>query len=65
MVAAAHVAGSGYHGEARVDDDELGYEPLADDAIAEARRKLQAALEPRGLWDPERFGLWTVLVCSY
>ena len=26
-----------------------------------AREKVRAVLEPLGLWDPEKFGIWTAL----
>lgn len=36
---------------------------LAPPDVAAAREELRAALEPLGLWDGQKFGLWAVLVC--
>jgi hypothetical protein len=66
VVAVPYVARSGYDADKFVGvEGELGFTRLADDAVTAVRQQLRAALEPRGLWEPERFGLWSVLVCSY
>ncbi len=34
-------------------------------ALIQLNDELAAVLEPLGLWDQEKFGIWTVLHCSY
>jgi hypothetical protein len=33
--------------------------------LAIEKKKMKVALEPFGVWDEEKFGLWAVLYCSY
>jgi hypothetical protein len=43
--------------------DEEGFIPIPD--INGLKEKLKRTLEPHGLWDESRFGLYSVLYCSY
>jgi hypothetical protein len=33
--------------------------------IQAIKEQMQAKLEPLGLWDESKFGLWSILYCSY
>ena len=47
------------------DNDGYGLLPLTGDGLVSIKPKLQAKLEPLGLWDEKAFGLYAVLYCSY
>ena len=44
--------------------DDGGPQKLPIYDIVAAREKVQAVLEPLGLWEPENFGIWTALYYS-
>jgi len=43
--------------------DNVGFSVLPD--IAEVETRLKSLLEPLGLWDKDKFGLYVILYCSY
>lgn len=44
--------------------DQGDFRHLTGGDVNDLRQKLQADLEPLGLWDGVKFGLWAVLYCS-
>ena len=48
--------------EAWIDKD--GPQKAPDFDLAKAREKVRSVLDPLGLWDPEKFGIWTALYYS-
>ena len=46
------------------DDKEISFAKLPSD-IEKQKQEIKEFLEPLGLWDEEKFGMWSVGCCSY
>lgn len=46
------------------EDKKKSFQQLPDN-LKEIREKMRDSLGPLGLWDEKKFGLWSILYCSY